>query len=74
VFGHDEIAGFDPTQDAVRLSSGLAGNFATLQADMTRTAGGGTLITLDTSPGTARSLTLDGVAPTTLAAANFRFV
>jgi hypothetical protein len=35
---------------------------------------GGTLIILDTTPGSARSLTLDGVAPGSLAAANFHFV
>jgi len=68
-FGRDTIAGFDPTQDAVSLSSGLANSFTTVQADMSP-VGGGTLITFDSS----RSLTLDGVAPGSLGATNFRFV
>ena len=68
VFGNAEIAGFDPTQDAVLLSSGLVGSFASVEADMSA-AGGGTLITFDAS----HSLTLDGVAPASLGAANFRF-
>jgi len=68
VFGNAEIAGFDPTQDAIRLSSGLVGDFASVEADMSA-IGGGTLITFDA----AHSLTLDGVAPASLGAANFRF-
>ena len=68
VFGNAEITGFDPTQDAIRLSSGLVGSFASVQADMSA-VGGATLITFDAS----HSLTLDGVAPASLGAANFRF-
>jgi len=68
-FGNDTIVGFDPAQDAIRLGgSSQAGSFATVQADMSATAGG-TLITLDAS----RSITLSGVSPTSLAASNFRF-
>ena len=69
MFGNAEIAGFDPTQDAILLDSGLAGDFASVQADMSAVAGG-TLITFDAS----HSLTLDGVAPGSLGAANFRFI
>jgi Domain of unknown function (DUF4214) len=68
-FGKDEITGFDRTQDAVRLNSGLVNSFATVQADMSAVAGG-TLITFDSS----HSLTLDGVAPAGLGAENFRFI
>jgi hypothetical protein len=68
VFGNDEIAGFDPTQDAIRLNSGLVNSIASVQADTSAIAGG-TLITFDAS----HSLTLDGVAPGSLGAANFRF-
>jgi Domain of unknown function (DUF4214) len=65
----EKIAGFDPMQDAIVLKSGSVKNFATLQADMTAVSGG-TLITFDAS----HSLTLGGVAPSSLVAANFRFV
>ena len=67
VFGNAEIAGFDPTEDAIRLSSGLVGSFASVETDMIA-AGAATLITFDPS----HSLTLDGVAPASLGAANFR--
>jgi hypothetical protein len=68
MFGKAEITGFDPTQDAVLLSSGLVGSFASVQGDMSAVAGA-TLITFDAS----HSLILDGVAPGSLGAANFRF-
>jgi hypothetical protein len=63
------IAGFDPTQDTILLSSSLADDFARVQADMSA-VGGATLIYFDPS----HLLTLDGVAPADLGAANFRFV
>jgi hypothetical protein len=68
MFGKAEITGFDPTQDAVLLNSSLVGGFASVAADMSA-VGGSTLITFDAS----RSLMLDGVAPASLGAANFRF-
>ena len=68
MFGKAEITGFDPAQDAIRLSSGLVNSFASVAADMSA-AGGATLITFDAF----HSLTLDGVAPASLGAANFRF-
>jgi hypothetical protein len=68
MFGKDEITGFDPTQDAIRLSSGLVGSFASVEADMSA-VGGATVITFDAS----HSLTLGGVAPASLGAANPRF-
>jgi hypothetical protein len=70
VFGNEEIAGFDPTQDAICFSSGLVNTFATVQADMSAAVGGATVITFDSS----HSVTLDGVAPANLGAANFRFI
>jgi autotransporter passenger strand-loop-strand repeat protein len=69
-FGKDTIVGFNPAQDLLRLSSSLAGDFATASADMSETATGGTLIALDRT----HSITLDGVAPASLSAANFHFV
>jgi hypothetical protein len=68
-FGSATIAGFDPTQDAVRLSHTLVSSFATVQSDMVSTAGGA-VITFDGS----HSLTLGNVAPASLVGANFRFV
>jgi len=68
MFGKDEITGFDPTQDAIRLSSGLVGSFASVRADMSA-VGGATVNTFDAS----HSLTLGGVAPASLGAANPRF-
>jgi hypothetical protein len=63
-----EIAGFDPTQDTILLSSSLAGSFTSVQANMSP-LGGSTLITFDAS----HSLTLDGIQQGSLSAANFRF-
>jgi autotransporter passenger strand-loop-strand repeat protein len=67
-FGHDMIAGFASAQDAIGLPASLAGDFTTVQSDMSATAGG-TLITLDPS----HSIALGGVPPGSLTAANFRF-
>lgn len=69
-FGDNTIIGFDPTQDVLRLSSSLAQNFATVVADTSATASGGTLIDFDKT----HSITLSGVAPSSLNAANLRFV
>jgi hypothetical protein len=68
-FGNDTIVGFDPTRDAIRLSSSLADSFAAVQSDMSKAAGG-TLIALDPM----HSIMLSGVASASLTAANFRFV
>jgi hypothetical protein len=68
-FGNDTIVGFDPAQDALRLGSGLAQNFATVSADMSVTPAGGTLIALDKT----HSIILSGVSPSSLGATNFRF-
>jgi hypothetical protein len=64
-FGHDTIVGFDPTKDAIRLSSSLASSFVAEMAN----GGNGTLITF----GATHSLTLAGVDPASLSPANFRF-
>jgi hypothetical protein len=66
--GNATIVGFDPTQDAIRLSSSLAAGPAALQSDISTTAAG-TLITLDKT----HSIALNGPAPTSLTAANFGF-
>jgi hypothetical protein len=66
-FGHDTIAGFDPSRDAIELSSAQAANFAAVQGEMTA-SGGGTLITLSPS----QSIFVQGVAPASLTASNFR--
>ena len=66
--GRAAIAGFDPSEDAIRLSSTLVPSFAAIQSDATPTAGG-TLITIDAQ----HTLTLDTVTPASLTQANFRF-
>jgi hypothetical protein len=68
-FGADSIVGFDPNQDTIQLSHHAVDGFDAVQARMSTNAGE-TLISLDS----ARSLTLDNVAPAALSAANFRFV
>ena len=68
-FGNDTILGFDPTQDAIRLSHTLAGDFSTVQSRIS-SVGNGTVIAFDTS----RSLTLDNITPRSLTLANFHFV
>jgi len=68
-FGDATIAGFDPTQDAIRLGSGQTGGIPSASVDSSL-AGGGTLITLDGG----HTLTLAGVDPAGLSAANFRFI
>ncbi|HKS89214.1 MAG TPA: hypothetical protein VJR70_07220 [Stellaceae bacterium] len=65
-FGHDSIASFDPTLDAVQLSSALAPDFATVQRDLSASPDGA-LLTLNPS----QSILLGGVAPASLTAANF---
>lgn len=66
--GIDTIGGFDPTRDAIRLGSGEASDFATVRSDM-RSDAGGTLIAL----GANHTITLTGIDPASLSAANFRF-
>jgi hypothetical protein len=68
-FGNDTIAGFDATRDVIQLNHALAGDFATVQADMSPVVGG-TLITFDVF----HLLTLSDVAPAGLSGVNFRFV
>ncbi|MBV9828887.1 MAG: hypothetical protein JO001_24955 [Alphaproteobacteria bacterium] len=68
-FGYDTITGFNAAQDTIALTQARAENFATLEANITG-INGGALITLDAS----HSILLSGVAPSSLAAPNFRFV
>ncbi len=65
-FGHDTIAGFDPSRDTIQLSPALVPDLATLTSD-TAAVAGGTLITLNPS----QSILLSGVAQTSLAPGNF---
>jgi Bacterial Ig-like domain len=65
-FTNDTIAGFDPTQDAIRLPPSLAATVAAVQADTTP-FNGGSLITLDAT----HSIFLAGLAPAALTQANF---
>jgi hypothetical protein len=72
-FTAETIAGFDPSQDAIRWHAGAAGGAAGNGAGALPSLSaitGGTLVTFDAS----HSLTLAGVAPTSLSAANFRLV
>jgi hypothetical protein len=64
-FGNDTIAGFDPTQDALRLNHTQVNSLTVVRNDMFATAGG-MLIALDAT----HSITLNGVAPASLTAAN----
>ena len=56
--GNDTIAGFDPTQNAIRLNHAEINSFAVVRNDIFSTAGG-TLIALDPT----HSITLNEVAP-----------
>ena len=67
--GAHTISGFDPAHDLIELSLAKFANFAAVQAHSTA-SGGGTLIALDGSS----SLTIQGVAPGSLTANDFRFV
>ncbi|MBV9825374.1 MAG: DUF4214 domain-containing protein [Alphaproteobacteria bacterium] len=67
--GQDTIYGFDPTQDAIRISHTTAASFAQVQASFTASAAGTVM-----SFGVSQSIYLPGVAPTSLSAPNFRFL
>jgi hypothetical protein len=67
-FGHDTIAGFDPTRDTIELSHTQVANLADLQ-DKTSVSGS-TLITFDST----HSIQINGVAPSSLGASNFLIV
>ena len=69
-FGQDTIAGFDPVRDTIQLPHTRVANLATLQAETTPTAAGGSLITLNPT----QSITVNGVAPAKLTSANFLIV
>jgi hypothetical protein len=68
-FGNDTIAGFDPTQDALRLNETQVNSLTVVRNDMFATAGG-IFIALDAT----HSITLNGVAPASLTAANLTTV
>lgn len=67
--GAHAISGFNPAQDLVAFALASFSGFAAVQAHSTA-SGGGTLIALDGSA----SLLIQGIAPSALAAANFKFV
>jgi autotransporter passenger strand-loop-strand repeat protein len=67
--GHDTITGFDAAQDTIELNPQQAASFPALEADISN-HNGKTLITLNAG----HSITLAGIAPGPLTAANFRFV
>lgn len=72
-FTAETISGFDPSQDAIRWHTGASGGALGSGAGALPTLSavtGGTLVAFDAS----HSLTLAGVAPTSLSAANFRLV
>lgn len=73
-FGADTITGFDPARDMIVVKSSAAADFAALAAGVSGTGisptGAGTLIVL----GKSLSIILEGVAPPSLTAADFRFV
>ncbi len=68
-FGADTITGFDPSRDALVISSALVPDLATLQSETRQTALG-TLITLSPS----QSITLPGINLDTLNPNDFRIV
>jgi hypothetical protein len=67
-FGAATIAGFDPSQDAIRFTAAPGSRSAGTLPPVSAVAGG-TLIALDP----AHSVTLAGIAPGSLSAANLRF-
>jgi len=67
-FGDDIIGGFDPSADILKIGTGQAASYAAIQADLS-SSGGNAVITLDST----HSITLQGVAPGSLSAANFAF-
>jgi hypothetical protein len=67
--GNDVIAGFNPANDIIQLSTTEASSFSAIQADLTNTSSGA-LVTFDAND----SVLISGVAASSLHAANFRFV
>jgi hypothetical protein len=69
-FGHDTIAGFDPSRDAIELPHTLVADLPTLAGELANTAAGA-LLTLNAS----HSILVSGVTTTALTpAANFLIV
>jgi hypothetical protein len=68
-FGHDTIAGFDPTRDTIQIAHARVADLNTLAADTTA-SGTGTLITINPS----QSIQLAGISPTKLGPSNFQIL
>jgi hypothetical protein len=67
-FGRDIISGFDPSSNVIKLPASQAADFAAVQNDLS-SSGGNAILTLDSS----HSITLQGIAPSSLSASNFAF-
>jgi hypothetical protein len=67
--GNEVVNGFNPSRDEIELDTADFANFATVMADASQ-SGPNTVIT---QAGGAGTITLDGVAKSSLSAANFTF-
>src|SRR5439155_20901381 len=69
-FGSDTIAGFDASRDTIKLSHSTVASLTALNNETTKNAAGDSVIAFNGS----QSITLTGIAPATLGAANFLIV
>jgi hypothetical protein len=68
-FAQDTITNFNLAHDIIQLPKGMVANFASLQTHET-TSAGGTMIAFSQS----QSISIPGIAPSSLHGSNFQFV